>query len=183
MLMFKYLNSRIGLLCLFASMFSCENQSPEVPAKQPAVPSTETMVKTNRYLVRSEEEDINDMINRYGWQMTKTGSGLRYQIDKKGKGPQAKAGDAVELEYTASLLNGALVLNSAEDGPMRFIVGRGGVPGGIEEGVLLLRQGDEAKFVLPSHLAFGLPGDGKRIPARASLVYKIKLVEISRGTH
>ena len=48
----------------------------------------------------------------------------------------------------------------------------------LEEGILLLKEGDRAKFIIPSHLAFGLLGDMKKIPAKAVLVYDIELIKI-----
>ena len=54
----------------------------------------------------------------------------------------------------------------------------GGVESGLEEGILLMKTGGKAKFILPPHLAYGLPGDGKKIPARAILVYDVELLSI-----
>jgi len=39
-----------------------------------------------------------------------------------------------------------------------------------------MRQGDRAKLIVPSHLAFGLLGDLKKIPAGATLVYDIEIL-------
>ena len=40
---------------------------------------------------------------------------------------------------------------------------------GLEEGLLLMKVGDKAKFIIPSHLAFGLLGDENRIPKEQHL--------------
>jgi FKBP-type peptidyl-prolyl cis-trans isomerase len=41
-----------------------------------------------------------------------------------------------------------------------------------------MHVGDRAKFIVPSHLAFGLLGDQNKIPQHATLVYDIELVKI-----
>ncbi len=48
----------------------------------------------------------------------------------------------------------------------------------MKQGILFLKTGDRVKFILPSHLAFGLAGDGDKIPAKAALVYDIELLEL-----
>jgi len=50
----------------------------------------------------------------------------------------------------------------------------------LEEGLLLLHQGDKAKFIIPSHLAYGLLGDQKQIPPGATLVYDVELIQLNK---
>jgi FKBP-type peptidyl-prolyl cis-trans isomerase len=52
------------------------------------------------------------------------------------------------------------------------------VESGLEEVILFLKKGDRAKIIIPSHLAFGLVGDGNKIPAMATLVYDLELIEL-----
>ena len=88
-----------------------------------------------------------------------------------------KTGDIVALDYELRLLDGELVYSSKENGLKVFIVGRGGVESGLEEAVLHLHKGDEAEIIIPSHLAYGLAGDGDKIPIRSTIVYKLKVIE------
>jgi FKBP-type peptidyl-prolyl cis-trans isomerase len=41
-----------------------------------------------------------------------------------------------------------------------------------------MNVGDRAKFIVPSHLAFGLLGDQKMIPPQATLVYDVELINL-----
>ncbi len=138
----------------------------------------EALVESNKYLVELEEEAIDDFIERYGWEMQKSGSGLRYMIHNAGVGRKASYGDIAVIEYTIYLVTGQPVYSSVEDGPRTFTVGRGGVESGLEEGILMLGKGGKATFVMPSHLAHGVPGDGNRIPKRASIIYKVELINL-----
>jgi FKBP-type peptidyl-prolyl cis-trans isomerase len=78
-----------------------------------------------------------------------------------------------------SLLDGTECYNSDREGPKIFTIGRGGVESGLEEGILLMKEGSRAKFIMPPYLAHGLPGDGKRIPARAIIVYDVELISLN----
>ncbi len=151
--------------------------------EQPAIlPSSQQLAHdleaSNRRLNAIEEEAIEDLIARYGWNMQQTGSGLRMMIENVGSSPAISYGNRVVLEYEVFLLTGDLVYSSQNDGPMEFEVGRGGVESGLEEGILYLGKGGSAHFILPSYLAHGLPGDGVGIPRRASIVYKIIVSDI-----
>ena len=99
-------------------------------------------------------------------------------IIKKGMGAKAMEGRTVKLSYTLSLLNGDTVYTALKDGPIVFQVGKGQVITGLEEAILLLKVGDRAKFIIPSHLAYGLIGDQKKIRQKASLVYDIEFISM-----
>jgi FKBP-type peptidyl-prolyl cis-trans isomerase len=137
------------------------------------------LVKANQHMVRTEDEQIRDYIARYGWNMKETPTGLRYIIYHHGTGRVAAKGMLARINYRVSLINGTPCYSSKETGPKEFVIGQGKVENGIEEGILLLREGDRAKFILPSHLAFGLVGDQRKIPERATLVYDIELISVS----
>jgi len=56
--------------------------------------------------------------------------------------------------------------------------GMDNVESGLHEVILLMKVGDKAKVVLPSHLAFGLTGDSSKIPHSTPLVYDIQLIDL-----
>ncbi len=43
--------------------------------------------------------------------------------------------------------------------------------------VEMMREGEKARFIIPPHLAYGLLGDEKQIPARSIIVYEVELLE------
>ena len=158
-------------------LWSCGDQQGHERERKQEDPG-KSLEKVNRYLVKSEKEDIENYIRRHGWQMEETGSGLRYMIYEKGTGVRADRGKIAVLEYKVWLINGEQVYSSDEDGPKIFQIGKGGVESGLEEGILLLHAGDKARFIMPSHLAYGLLGDEKKIPPRTAIVYDIELKEL-----
>ncbi|MEN8224570.1 MAG: FKBP-type peptidyl-prolyl cis-trans isomerase [Bacteroidota bacterium] len=167
------------LLFLFSGLLSaCRNETESSkPLSKKAL--KQPLLEANRHAVKTEEQHIEDFLRRYKWDMAETGSGLRYMIYEKGKGPEAVKGKLAVLDYTLSLITGDVVYTASEDGLMSFLIGKGEVVSGLEEGILLLNVGDKAKFIIPSHLAFGLVGDDNEIPGKATLIYDITLLELN----
>jgi len=137
-----------------------------------------TLQYANKKLVKTEEEQINDIINRYGWKMEETGTGLKYMIYKKTKGNKPKKGEIAIINYVVKLITGDLCYSSKEDGPLEILIGKNTEISGLEEAVLLLHEGEKAKLIVHSHLAYGLLGNEKKIPKRATLIYDIELIKI-----
>jgi FKBP-type peptidyl-prolyl cis-trans isomerase FkpA len=138
----------------------------------------EALIETNKIVVMTEDQHIEDFIKRYGWQMKATGAGLRYAIIEHGRGRKVADRDIVVLDYTVKLITGDVIYSSAESGYKEFEVGRGGVESGLEEAVLLMHLGDRGRFILPSHLAYGLIGDEHLIPPKSTIIYEVKLIDL-----
>jgi len=167
-----------SLVILSLLLVSCNQENTERNKEANTDGAEESLEKVNRYLVKSEKQDIENYIRRHGWEMEETGSGLYYQIFHEGKGKKAEEGDLAVLDYKTWLINGNLVYTSKTDGRKEFLIGKGGVESGLEEGILLLKEGDKARFILPSHLAYGLLGDGNKIPQRTAIIYELELIKL-----
>ncbi len=172
--------SRLIFLFIVFMIFHLLSCQKETQQRQPADPGQigKVLELSNKRLLAREEQAMDDFLVRYGWEMHETGSGLRYKIDLEGDGAKAVYGQIVELTYDVYLLNGDHVYSSEEDGALRFRVGRGAEVTGLDEGVRLLNQGAKATFIIPFHLAHGIPGDGKRIPGRTTIIYQVEFTNI-----
>ena len=166
-----------GIILLFVS---CEPETRPLRSTAHIMMMDDTIVKYNREVVRAEDEEINDFIARHQWKMTRTSTGLRYMVYEKGKGVKVKKGAEVKLKYVMSLLNGQNIYSSDSLGLKIIFPGTSEGETGLQEALQLLREGDHAKLLVPSHLAYGLLGDLKKIPARATLVYDVEIVSIGK---
>jgi len=109
----------------------------------------------------------------------KTDSGLHYQIIQKGNGATPEKGQTVSVHYKGMFAEGDVFDSSYKRGkPIDFPVGMGNVIAGWDEGILLLKVGDKARFVIPSDLAYGAQGAGGVIPPNATLVFDVELMEV-----
>lgn len=115
--------------------------------------------------------------------LTKTPSGLMYQITKQGGAEKAAAGDTVVVHYTGTLLNGNKFDSSKDGGkPLEFPVGQSAVIKGWDEAFMLLSKGTSAKLIVPSALGYGPSAVGNgAIPAFSTLVFDVELVNIKKA--
>lgn len=108
-----------------------------------------------------------------------TKSGLRYQIIQNGNGKQAQKGNKVAVHYKGQLMDGTVFDSSYKrNDPLEFQVGVGQVIEGWDEGILLLKEGDKARLVIPSNLGYGSRGAGGVIPPNANLIFDVELVKV-----
>jgi FKBP-type peptidyl-prolyl cis-trans isomerase FkpA len=176
------MNSKVQLLAfllIVTGLISCKNKQEKNANRdlnQGQV--TEKLLEANKKVIEFENEQIDKYISDSGWKMNKTGTGLRYMILEKGNGAKTAFDKVVVFEYEVKLISNQVIYSSQQTGPKEFKIGSGGVESGLEEGMLLLRVGDKATFIIPSYLAHGLSGDQDRIPPKATLIYTVKLIDL-----
>lgn len=130
---------------------------------------------------REEEakKAVQEALDKLAAGFDQTDSGLRYKIIQKGSGAQAEKGKSVSVHYEGSLENGQVFDSSyRRKDPITFTLGIGQVIQGWDEGIALLKEGDKARFVIPSYLGYGERGAGGVIPPNATLVFDVELVKV-----
>lgn len=108
-----------------------------------------------------------------------TSSGLYYIKLASGKGEKVKTGSHVTVHYTGTLLDGTVFDSSySRDEPIELEVGKGQVIAGWEEGLQLMREGEKARFIIPSKLAYGERGAGGVIPPYTTIVFEVEVLDV-----
>ncbi len=143
-----------------------------------AVEAFRTFEGSREKRIAEEKAAQKEALDKVAAGFKETESGLRYQIINEGKGAQAQKGQQVKVHYEGSLLDGQVFDSSYKrNDPIAFQVGVGQVIPGWDEGILLLKIGDKARFVIPSDLAYGSAGAGGVIPPNATLIFDVELVD------
>lgn len=125
--------------------------------------------------LRKQKELLDSVAAGYD----ETPSGLRYKILQNGDGKQATKGAMVSVHYKGQLLDGTVFDSSYKrKQPIDFAIGVGQVIAGWDEGIQLLKVGDKARLVIPSHLAYGERGAGGVIPPNATLIFDVELMNV-----
>jgi peptidylprolyl isomerase/FKBP-type peptidyl-prolyl cis-trans isomerase FkpA len=96
-----------------------------------------------------------------------------------GEGTEAKAGAKVHVHYTGWLTNGTKFDSSKDRGrPFSFTLGAQQVIAGWDQGVAGMKIGGKRKLTIPPELGYGARGAGGVIPANATLVFEVELLEV-----
>lgn len=115
--------------------------------------------------------------------MTRTPSGLGYEIIKAGAGAKPKPGQEVTVHYTGWLdENGqpGKKFDSSVDRnqPFSTKIGVGYVIAGWDEAVLNMQVGEKVRLYIPAKLGYGARGAGAAIPPNANLIFDVELLSI-----
>ena len=109
---------------------------------------------------------------------------------KVGDGPPAEEGDLIIVEYVGTFEDTGATFdqnaNVDENGdrikaPFTFLLGGGQVIVGWDEGIVGMRKGGERKLTVPWQKAYGVLGDGNKIPGKSVLVFEVKLLDIIKS--
>ena len=108
-----------------------------------------------------------------------TRSGLKYIDLVVGTGAMPKSGSTVVVHYTGWLTNGKKFDSSVDRGePFSFVLGRGQVIQGWDEGVASMPLGRKPKLTIPPGLGYGSRGYPGAIPGNATLIFEVELLRI-----
>lgn len=109
-----------------------------------------------------------------------TSTGLVYIPVEEGGGRRPGRGSFVSVHYTGMFASGDIFDSSYPRGaPLRFVLGQGRVIAGWDEGIALMREGGQARLVIPPELAYGDAGAGGGIiPPRATLIFDVWVVDV-----
>jgi len=134
-------------------------------------------VEGNKNIMRRENEEMQMFIQRYGWQMQRTPTGLYVEVLEPGSGELFKENDRVAMAYKTFLLSGEQIYSSDSSGVKVFMVNRSEEIDALHEAAQMLRPGAKARLVIPSYLAYGVAGDGDRIQSLQPIVMEVRVLE------
>lgn len=111
--------------------------------------------------------------------MNMTSTGLRYQvIEPVSKGELAQPGKTALAIVKIGLLDGRICYETDPEFYEEIPIDHNDRESGLNEGLKLMRKGERAKFILPSHLAHGLVGDLQKIPPLSILILDVELIDL-----
>ena len=97
----------------------------------------------------------------------------------KGKGPKAKAGDTLTMQYVGTAWSNGQQFDASWDAgrPLPFQLGAGMVIPGWDEGMVGMQKGGRRLLVIPPDMAYGPTGSGPIGPDE-TLIFVVDLVNI-----
>ncbi|MHB8509877.1 MAG: FKBP-type peptidyl-prolyl cis-trans isomerase [Candidatus Dormibacteria bacterium] len=110
-------------------------------------------------------------------QVQTTPSCLEYIDLTIGSGAQPQPGQSVTVQYTGWTMEGKKFDSSRDRGqPFQFVLGRGDVIAGWDEGLASMKVGGRRKLIIPPNLAYGSRGAPPDIAPNATLVFIVEIV-------
>lgn len=138
--------------------------------------------------VKKDNPSVTKTSGANAMKREKTASGLEFEIMSSAKDDARKPekGNIVTVHYTGWLADdkGNPRMDSKFDSsvdrgtPFQFVIGRGQVIKGWDEGVMLMKVGEKRRLILPASIAYGAHGAGGKIPPHATLVFDVELLDI-----
>lgn len=111
-------------------------------------------------------------------------SGLKYYDLQVGDGAAPTEGSVVFVHYTGWLTDGTMFDSSMKRRkPFSFVLGAGQVIKGWDLGVASMKVGGKRQLVIPGDLAYGPMGRPPKIPANATLIFEVELLDIGEARH
>ncbi len=167
------------IICFSSILYSCGPE--EVQQDKEVKWSKKQSTDLNKELTEREKIDIKLYLDRHpSWKMEETGSGLYFFKYEEGDGVAASSGRVAQVQFDISLLDGTKCYSTGVDEVEEFKIDHSHVETGVQEAIKLMREGDKAKMIIPSHLAHGLTGDFNKIPPLTAIVVDLQLYKIVR---
>lgn len=97
-----------------------------------------------------------------------------------GDGPEAKAGDTVQVHYVGVAHSSGEEFDASYNRgtPLAFRLGSGQVISGWDQGIQGMKVGGRRQLIIPPHLAYGDRGAGGVIGPGESLIFVCDLVAV-----
>ena len=110
-------------------------------------------------------------------------SGVKYNDEVVGTGPQPASGQMVTVQYTGWLDNNGAKgrkFDSSRDRsqPFSFKLGAGQVIAGWDQGVATMHVGGKRTLIIPPESGYGSRGAGGVIPPGATLIFDVELLSV-----
>lgn len=131
----------------------------------------------NKDKYEAEWEALKEYIEGNDIDARSTETGLYYEVLKKGEGSSIEKGDKVTVKYEGRLLDG----KTFDRGDFSFVLGRGEVIRGWEEGISYLREGSRAVLYIPSQLGYGSRTAPNSPPPFSTLIFEIEILNVEKS--
>ena len=135
----------------------------------------------DEYNERMEAQELlilHDYVRNEGIAAQPSESGLYKIILTPGTGNGTAAGKKVTVHFVGSFIDGREFDNSYKrNEPFTFQLGAGKSIAGFEEGIATMKKGEKCRLIMPSTLGYGSRGVSGRIPAFATLIFDVELLD------
>ena len=162
----------ITVMCLLLS--SCHDRTPVIDLQPDnSTRYKENMINANRVVIQSEATQIEGYVQRRKMSTKTLPCGALYSEYAHGDGSPINPEDTVVVGYRLEALDGTPFYTRQTD---TLVVGHREVTQALDDLLLQLNYGSKAWLIAPSNTAYGVAGDGDRVPSRTIVIYNIETI-------
>lgn len=169
-------------LLLFLCIVACKEPQPRKPITVKSGVSMLSSIERTKKILQLENDAIQEYIefdstNAY----INSGKGFKYSYITKDtiNTYTPNFGDEIVYSYSVKNLNDGLIYSATEIGDKKYFIDqKSKIIEGFRQGLKLIKEREEVKFIFPSQLAYGYRGDGNRININTPIVCTVTLKEI-----
>ena len=110
----------------------------------------------------------------------KTNSGFWIANSGQRTDKTANSGEYIEFEYQVSDLENNILYSYNENKIQKIIIGKADIVRGLHAALQLIPEGESAKLLLPSFLAYGGYGDTQKIAPDTPIIMDVKVIAIKK---
>ena len=173
----QILQNSLLIALLGALVWSCQCNGQEEDTAQDPPGQGVDRLEAQREFLRKEDASIQAYIEDRSLDMERSGTGLYYRIipdSLPGDTTPIEPGDRVHYRSHIYLLNGQKIYEREKS----LRVERQDAVLGLHEALKRMTAGDSGSFILPSHLAYGVPGDRNKVPPYTALHYYVQIDKV-----
>jgi len=171
-----------ALAVLAVLLYSCGQQEARRPVQAQQGTFYRISAERARALLEQEQKAMDMLIEEDSTHTyLESTYGFFYAYTK---GPDSSAirprpGDITAIRYRLSNLSGEVLYSYADIDTLAYMVDRDErLFKGLRDAVKVLRNGESARFLIPSSLAYGFAGDGDRIGPAIPLIADLELIDV-----
>jgi len=170
-------------ILLLLILFSCKEQQARRPKQNTVNNFYKEVLIQNKKLNALEKERLIKFISKdtvHNFKSSSHGFWYAYITKDTVNSKTPKQNDIVAIEYDIKTIANTLVYNKQE---ITYKVDKQDFIPGLEEGVKLMKEGEEVIFIIPSYTAYGVTGDGNKIKMNQPIKSIVKLNQIKKEDH
>ena len=170
-------------IVILISAIGCRGPEPRRPVEVKSGTFFRESVERNKALLAQEEQLIQAIISKdstRNYLASDFAAWYAYETKIESDAYLPAEGDLVTMNYDILSLQNDTIYSSEEIGEITYNVDREEIFRGLRLGVKLLKEGERATFLFPSHMAFGYHGDNDRIGPNVPIKSNVTILKIEQ---
>ena len=162
------------------ALMSCDQKVIQYPVSYSNDDFMNRSQERGKLLHQEELQWFDDYMKTCDLKFVKTSSGFWISNSGQRTAQTANNGDYIEFEYQVTDLENNILYSFNDNKVQKIILGKADIVRGLQAGLQLIPEGETAKLLLPSFLAYGGYGDTQKIAPDSPIIMDVKVLKIKK---